>query len=156
MLSPYEKAAYLGMLAGMRSMGAPAQVSAHLARTHPAPLYGNPLAWLESPVAAGVLRVLAAGEVAADKLPKTPARTEPASVAFRAASGGLCGAALCAAEGEGVPVGAVIGALAAVASTFAFYHLRRSLGKSTGAPDALFAAAEDALVVGIGRRALGT
>ena len=155
MPSPYLKAASLGMIAGMRSMGAPAQVSAYLARTHPVPLHGTPLAWLESPVAAAVLRTLAAGEVVADKLPKTPARTEPASVAFRAASGGLCGAALCAAEGEEALIGAAIGALAAVASTFAFYHLRRRLDKGTGAPDALFAVVEDALVVGIGRRVLG-
>ncbi len=155
-LNPFLAAAGLGMIAGMRSMSAPAQISAYFAR-HPSDrLAASPLRWLGSPTTALVLTIMALGEVGADKLPFVPARIDPGPLAARGVSGALAGGAVCIAEGESAPLGALVGALAAVASSFAFYHLRKSLGEKLPVPDAALASVEDALVLGIGRAVLGT
>ena len=154
-VNPYLAAAGMGVIAGMRSMSAPAQVSGYFVR-HPSDrLAASPLRWLGLPATASVFKFLALGEVGADKLPFVPARIEPGPLGARGVSGALAGGAVCLAEGESVAVGAVVGALAAVASSFAFYHLRKSLGEKTPVPDPVLALAEDALVVGIGRSVLG-
>jgi uncharacterized membrane protein len=154
MPNAYAKAACLGVIAGMRSMTAPALISGYLDRTHSDALLDSPLEWLATPTAASVFRVLAAGERIADKLPSVPARTSPGPLIGRGVTGALSGAAVCVADGEGLVEGAVVGALAAIASTFAFYHLRRWLTEATPLPDAAVAAAEDALALGLGRTAL--
>ncbi len=154
MPNAYVKAACLGVIAGMRSMTAPALVSGYLIRTCSDELAGSPLEWLASPVSAGVFKWLAAGEMIADKLPSVPARTAPGPLIGRALTGALSGAAVCVSEGEGLAEGAAVGGLAAVASAFAFYHLRRRLTQSTPLPDAAVAAAEDALALGLGHRIL--
>lgn len=147
MPNTYLQAACLGVIAGMRSMGAPALVSDRLVRTPSAPLEASPLRWLGTARTAGVFKLLAAGEIVGDKLPKTPPRTAPALLLARLLSGGLSGAALCLAAGKPSVTGAAVGALA---GTFAFYHLRRSLDRATGLPDPLIAVAEDALAYGGG------
>ena len=157
--SPLVQAACLGAVAGMRSMGAPALVSAHLTRdghTPPPALMQSPLKWLASPTTALVFKVLGAGEIVGDKLPKTPSRTDPGPLFGRALFGGLCGAALCLDEGESPVLGAALGAVSAVASAFAFYHLRHSLTYDIGLPDLPVALAEDALAYGGGWKALSS
>lgn len=148
----YLKAGGLGILAGMRSMAAPALTGSHFV-SHPSPaLARSPLRVLALPGTARVLQWLALGELGGDKLPKTPNRTDPGPLGARAVSGGLCGAAVFVAAGERAAAGAAVGALAAVGSSFAFYWLRRSLGQATKIPDFALAAAEDALAVGLGRQ----
>lgn len=151
----YVVAAGLGMAAGMRSMSAPAFVSDRYAQSPSVRLAVSPLWWLVSPKAASVTKMLALGEVLVDKLPFVGARIEPGPLAARGVSGGLAGATVCVAEGRNAAIGAGVGLLAALASAFAFYHLRRSLGEKIGVPDPLLALAEDALVLSIGRTALG-
>lgn len=153
------QAACLGAVAGMRSMGAPALVATHLTRAghlQPAAFTQSPLKWLGTPRAALIFQCLGAGEVVGDKLPKTPSRTDPGPLFGRALFGGLCGAALCL-DADGSPVlGAALGAVSAVASAFAFYHLRHALTYDIGLPDLPVALAEDALAYGGGWKALTT
>ena len=146
----YIKAACLGVLSGMRSMAGPALAS-HYLTLHPSEaLAQTHLKWLAPPRAALVTKFLAAGEIIGDKLPMIPNRTAPGPLLGRIISGGLCGAALCAAGEKRPEPGAVIGAAAAGAGAFGFYYLRRSIGKLSKIPDPYVGAMEDALVYGVG------
>lgn len=71
-MSVYVLAFLIGVVAGLRSMTAPAVVSwaARLGWLH---LEGSPLAFLGAAVTPYILSVLAIGELINDKLPKTPA-----------------------------------------------------------------------------------
>lgn len=154
MLNTYLQVACLGVIAGMRSMGAPALVSDHLARTQPPALEQSPLRWLGTAKAANITKFLAAGEIVGDKLPFTPSRIAPGPLFGRIASGGLSGAALCVADGKGAGPGAVIGVAGAVAGAYGFYHLRRTLGQKVPIPDPVLGAAEDVLAYGVGWKVL--
>ena len=145
------KAAGFGLIAGLRSMMAPALYSRYAAAQRPA--FGandTPGNALNTPNAANILRLMAAGELIADKLPFTPSRTMPASVIFRAASGALVGAALFADRKRSPLPGALIGAAAAIAATYGAYHLRQAADKKSGLPDPVIALVEDAIAVGGG------
>lgn len=146
------RAAVLGAVAGMRSMAAPAAVARHLARdgaTHDGALERL----IAHPAAPWVLTVAELGEHVADKLPRTPNRTAPGPLAARIASGALCGAAIARRAGEPAASGAIVGALAAAAATFAAYHLRRALTTDAGFPDLAVALAEDVAAVALGELA---
>lgn len=149
-------AAGLGAIAGMRSMAAPALLSRRLARRQRPwdALRKRPVAvrLLASRRSATVLTVLAAGELVADKLPFVPARTELPSLIGRASSGALCGAAVAARRGGSQPLAAAVGAAAAVGMAHLAYRLRKRAGETTGAPDTVFALAEDAVVLTAGGR----
>lgn len=150
MFKVYLQSACLGVVAGMRSMAAPALVSDHLERTQPEALAASPLRWLGTPKAATIFKVLALGEIGGDKLPMTPSRIAPGPLFGRILSGGLSGAVLCAADGKRLEAGAIIGALGAIAGAYGFYHLRRTLGQKLPVPDPALGAAEDALAFGGG------
>lgn len=139
----------LGIVAGMRSMTAPA-ILRHWTGRHP-DLAPTPL---DHPAAPIVLTTMATGEIVVDKLPSTPNRTHPASVAFRAVSGALVGGSFCAANRRSPAAGAIIGAVGAVAATYAAFHLRRYLTKERGLPDMVVALAEDATANALGRSVL--
>ncbi|MGH7519548.1 MAG: DUF4126 family protein, partial [Gemmatimonadales bacterium] len=85
----------IGVVAGLRSMTAPAAVAwaACFGWLHLEP---TPLAFLGSAVARYVLLALMLGELVVDKLPFTPGRTRPGPFAGRILAGGLAGAALAA------------------------------------------------------------
>ncbi|HSE97735.1 MAG TPA: DUF4126 family protein [Blastocatellia bacterium] len=144
------QAAGLGAVAGIRTMSAPALLSHHLKSEQldgDNDLEGNPLA---SPNAAAVFRVLAAGEIIADKLPFMPDRTSLPSLMARIGSGALVGGTVFAARKEPPVVGAIIGAAAAVASAFTMLFLRRKAGRNLNLPDPVVALAEDAIAIGGG------
>lgn len=153
-MNGYEKAVCLGIVSGMRSMLAPAILSRHFVRNPPHQLGGTVLGYLTSPKLAAALAVISAGELIADKLPFVPSRISAAPLLGRAVSGAICGAALCAAEGRKRDLGAIAGGVAAVASAFAFYHLRRKISEETDLPESMLAIAEDFTAVGIGLRAI--
>ncbi len=148
-MNTYIKSLCIGILAGMRSMSAPAVASAMLSKRPSEALAASPLRVFCSPLAAKVFKALAAGELVGDKLPKTPARIDPLPLAARAVSGGTCAAALCIAEGENAAAGAAIGVIAAVASSFAFYQARRVAGEKLPLSDPILGAAEDLIAGGI-------
>lgn len=150
MMTTYLNAFQIGVIAGMRALTAPALVSYKLSNTHPDPLANSKLDFLHSPTTATVLKVLAGGELIGDKLPQSPDRIGAAQLPVRILSGAVSGAAISEAEGESVPYGALAGALGAVASSFAFFHLRHWLTAGKGLPDPAIALVEDALAIGLG------
>lgn len=152
MLNPTTQAFVLGVVSGMRAALGPALVS-HKLSGQRRPDLGR-LNFMRSPTTATVLKVAAAGELVGDKLPTTPARTEPGPLSGRALSGALCGAALGRSARRNTAAGAVVGALGAVVGTYTFYHLRRELTRERGLPDLWVALAEDALALGAGSAVL--
>ena len=134
-------------LAGMRSMSAPAFLSHYLARQPHAGLAGSRLRFLQKPGTAGVLKLLAAGEMVADKLPGTPDRIAPPVLLGRLLSGALVGAAWYRSRHGSALGGGVLGGLVAVAATFVSYALRTGISEKSGVPVALVGVAEDALVL---------
>jgi len=149
------KAIGLGVIAGMRSMSAPALVSNHIARSQPEEISDSPFKVMGYQKTATLLKGLAIGEMIADKLPVVPARVSTGPLIVRVISGAISGGAVCAAEGERAGRGAVAGGLAAIAGAYAFYHLRRNVGEETNVPDPLLGLAEDVIVVKGGLGILG-
>ncbi len=136
----------IGCVAGLRSMMAPAIVcaAAYLRWIH---LEGTPLQFLTAQPALWIFTFLAIGELIADKLPKTPARTSAMGLIARAVTGALCGAALAASGGKALAVGAVLGLLGGVAGAFAGYYIRRGLVLQMRVPDFVIAVVEDLLAI---------
>ncbi|OGX82045.1 hypothetical protein BEN47_05320 [Hymenobacter lapidarius] len=134
-------------LAGMRSMSAPAFLSHYLSRQPHAGLAGSRLRFMQKPATATVLKVLAAGELVADKLPTTPDRTAPPVLLGRLLSGALVGAVWYRARHGSALSGGVLGGLTAIAATFVSYALRTGISEESGVPVALVGVGEDALVM---------
>jgi len=139
----------IGIIAGLRSLTAPALVSwaAHLGWLD---LSGSWLSFLGSRAATVILSLLALGELVADKLPKTPNRTDLGPLIFRAITGGLSGMAICASAHQSPAIGAIMGALGSIAGAFAGYEIRHRLVKNSGLPDFGVALAEDIVAIGGG------
>jgi uncharacterized membrane protein len=146
----YWKVIGLGAAAGIRSMAAPVLLSQELSKIDPLLLKGSLLRHLQSgPLATG-LKLLAAGELAGDKLPQIPDRTTLPSLAVRTASGALVGAALFTANRDQPLTGALLGGLAALASTYGSFYLRRALNRSGKVPNVISGLLEDAVLVSSG------
>jgi len=94
----------------------------------------------------GPVRLLAAGELFADKTPGLPDRIDPAPVLGRVVAGALLGIAVGGRTGANRSELAVIGGLIAFLSAHATFRLRRAL--SAHLPAASAAVVEDAIVVG--------
>ena len=88
----YILALLIGIVAGLRSMTAPAMTSwaANLGWLN---LQGTWLAFLGFAYTPYILSVLALGELITDKLPSTPSRKVPIQFGARILIGALCGAA---------------------------------------------------------------
>jgi uncharacterized membrane protein len=137
----------LGVLAGLRSMTPPAVISwaARLGGLH---LEGTPLAFLAVSWVPYVLTALMLGELVADKLPRTPSRTQPGPFIGRILTGGLSGAGLAAGAGLSLVAGIIAGALGAVAGTLEGYRARTGLVRALGRPDYVVALVEDVVAIG--------
>ncbi|MEK6410143.1 MAG: DUF4126 family protein [Acidobacteriota bacterium] len=142
----------IGVIAGLRSMTAPAVVS-WAACWKWLDLQQSNLAFLGSTAAAYILAAAAIVELVVDKLPQTPSRKAPLGLIARLVLGGLSGAALCTAAHQSVlPVlfGAVLGGLGGVIGAFAGYEARTRLVKTLKAPGFVVALLEDAIAIGGG------
>lgn len=110
----------IGIIAGLRSMTAPALTS-WAAFLGWLAVPSRWLSWLANPWAVGLLSLLALGELVTDQLPSTPSRTVPLQFSGRILTGALSGAALTAGKGAWLPgliggiVGAIIGTLGGAA-----------------------------------------
>lgn len=138
----------IGFVAGLRAMTAPAVVSwaAHLGCLS---LHGTPLQFMGSVVAVGIFSLAAIGEYVNDVLPKTPSRTAPGPLIARIVMGGLSDASLCAAVGQSLIVGVVLGGIGAVLGTFGGYQARTRLVKGLNVKDIYVAIPEDLVAVGL-------
>jgi len=145
-MSPYVLAFLIGVVAGLRSLTAPAVVSwaARLGWLH---LENTWLAFLGSAATPYILTLLAVGELVNDKLPRTPSRKAPAPFIARVVTGALCGAAL-GAGGQALIGGLVAGALGAVAGTLGGYEFRARLVAAIGGKDLPVALLEDVVAIG--------
>jgi uncharacterized membrane protein len=144
-MSIYVLAFLIGVIAGLRSLTAPAVVSwaAHIGWLH---LENTWLAFLGYAFTPYILSILAIGELIADKLPKTPSRKAPMPFAARVVIGALCGAAL-GAPGQALVGGLLSGVLGAVAGTLGGYELRVRLVRAIGGNDLPIALLEDAVTI---------
>ena len=146
----------MGILAGMRSMSAPTLASRWLARTQP-DSEDRLARVMAHPWAPRVLGLLAVGELIGDKLPMTPSRVTVVPLTGRMLSGALAAASVTQERQRGRRLAvAALGAVAALASSWAFYALRRTATKKLGVPDVAVALTEDALLAGIASRLLPT
>jgi uncharacterized membrane protein len=145
----------IGIVAGLRSLTAPALVSwaAHLGWVD---LSGSWLSFLGSRAAIIVLSLLALAELVADKLPKTPKRTNLGPLVFRAITGGLSSMAICASAHQSPVIGTILGVLGSIAGAFAGYEIRHRLVEAFGLSDFGVAVAEDMVVIGGGFLILST
>lgn len=144
----------IGVTAGMRSLVTPSIVADRLSEDNGREFDDSPLAFMGSKKTASVLKVLGSLELVCDKLPLMPNRTDGGSLIFRFVSGAVCGAALCAAEGENAALGASIGGLTSILSAHACFNIRGKLVRDEIAPDVMVAVVEDALVFALGRTAV--
>jgi uncharacterized membrane protein len=123
---------------------------------HPAKFRETLFQWMANPNMANLASQAQAGEVVMDKLPFLPARIAPLPLAVRALAGGGAGAAAFVEANKPVPVGWVLGAASAVASSFLFYNVRKGITGSSGLPDLPVALAEDGLVLAFENVVKGT
>ena len=133
-------------MAGLRSLTAPAVVAwgAHLNWLN---LHGSPLAFMGSTAAVAIFSVLAIAELIADKLPMMSKRTAPALLMARIVTGALCGACLCAAAGQSLIAGALLGGIGGIVGAFLGYGIRRRLDLHI--KDLVVAICEDVVAVGL-------
>ena len=139
----------IGIVAGLRSLTAPAVVScaAHLGWID---LHGTPLAFMSSVWAIAIFTVLAVFELVADQLPSTPSRTASFGLSARIVTGALSGACLGVAGGATLLQGALAGALGGVAGAFGGYQARVGLVRALRVPDVAVAIPEDLIAIGLG------
>jgi uncharacterized membrane protein len=138
----------IGIVAGLRSLTAPAAVSwaAHLGWLN---LQGSLLGFMGSTVAVVVFSILAIGEYIADLLPSTPRRTEPGPLIARAVTGGLSGASLCASANRSLAFGVILGAVGGVIGAFAGYESRARLVRALHVKDRVVALCEDVVALAL-------
>jgi len=136
----------IGFFAGLRSLTPPA-VTAWAGYLGWLKLQG-PLAFMGSVWSVAIFTVLMLGEFAADKWAQIPNRISPPPLIARILTGGLTGACVAVAGGEGLLLGAVLGGIGGVAGAFAGFHARRKLTHGLKLPDFPVALAEDALAIG--------
>jgi uncharacterized membrane protein len=139
----------IGVVSGLRSLTAPAAVcwAAHLGWFH---LENSRLAFLGSTGVTYLFSALAVGELIADKLPFTPARTQFLGLSARSTLGALSGSAICVAAGQPWIVGAILGAAGGITGAFAGYKMRTGLARKLSVPDFVVALLEDVLAIGSG------
>jgi uncharacterized membrane protein len=137
----------IGIVAGLRSMTAPAVVS-WAARLWWPQVQSTPLAFMTMAPVAYLFTVLAAGELIADKLPFTPSRLSAGPLIGRLVLGALSGSVLQAAAHQSLLLGALLGGAGGLAGSYLGYTVRRSLVTKVGLPDLVVALTEDAIAIG--------
>jgi uncharacterized membrane protein len=137
---------FLGCVAGLRSLTAPAVVcwAAHLGWLHFA---GTKLAFIVHPATLSIFALLALVELIIDKLPTTPTRTAPPGLIARILFGGLCGVALATSAGGSLIASAIVGIIGALVGTFGGYKIRHTLVTRAHLPDFAVALAEDFIAI---------
>lgn len=138
----------IGLVAGLRSLTAPAAVSwaAYLGWLN---LHNSPLAFMGSTVVVAIFSLLAIVEYVADMLPKTPSRTATAPLIARIVTGGFSGACVCVAANQPMLVGIALGGLGGLIGAFAGYEIRKRVVNALKIKDAIIALAEDLITIGL-------
>jgi uncharacterized membrane protein len=137
----------IGIVAGLRSLTAPAVVS-WAARLWWPQLQSTPLAFMEMTAVAYLFALLAVGELIADKLPFTPSRLSAGPLAGRLILGALCGSVIHAVSHQSLLIGAVLGGVGGLLGSFLGYTLRKFLVTKGRLPDFVVALTEDVIAIG--------
>lgn len=134
----------IGIVAGLRTMTAPAAVAwaAHLGWLDLGDTWPAFLGWQWTP---WIFTALALLEFVADKLPSTPSRTVPTQFGARLASGALTGAAIGVAAGN-LWAGAGLGVAGAVVGTLRGRAARARMASAFGS-DKPAALVKDAVAI---------
>ncbi|MFN6558711.1 MAG: hypothetical protein RMY28_002750 [Nostoc sp. ChiSLP01] len=130
MLVALISAFFLGLVAGLRSLTAPAAL--FLAR---------------GGIIGIVLAVLAVGELIADKLPQIPSRTSPPALIARILSGGIVGWLITGANSSFAIVGALFGVVGALVGAYGGRAVRIAAIEKLGSIPA--ALAEDVVAIAL-------
>jgi uncharacterized membrane protein len=147
--SEIARALAVGAVSGMRTFLMPALVSRSAREQVVGARFGPDLArLLGSPAVTRTFSLAAVGEMVADKLPFTPNRTEPRSLAARAVAGALTAAMFASWHGRPAIPPTVLAAATAIVSAHLMIRLRKEANRKL--PDALVAAAEDCLAFAVG------
>jgi uncharacterized membrane protein len=137
----------IGVVAGMRSMTAPALLSwaakRRVVRIGDSALLSFAVGQLSQKAINGAI-----AELVADKLPFVPERTRPGPLAWRAAMGAVSGAAVASAMRNPAWEGAAAGVAGAMLGAFAGKYLRKRAARSI--PQLTAAVLEDALALALG------
>jgi uncharacterized membrane protein len=136
----------LGVVTGMRTMTAMATLC-WFAYRGDLPLDDTWAAWAGKLATAIIFSVLALGEYAVDKLPKTPNRTAPPLLLARVLMGGLVGAIVAAGLNGSEFEGVILGVGGALIGTFGGYLVRREIVLRLGSKDWPVALTEDASAI---------
>lgn len=136
----------IGVIAGLRSLTAPAAVC-WAAQAGWIDLHQSPLAFMGSSIAAWIFGLLAIGELIMDKRPTTPSRLAVGPLGGRIVLGGLAGATLASADSPTIITGALLGALGGLVGAYAGYQVRVGAVKSLRLPDIVVALTEDAIAI---------
>jgi uncharacterized membrane protein len=139
----------IGVIAGLRSMTAPAVV-AWAAHLHWLKLQSSPLSSVGSIVAVVVFTLGALVELVFDKLPSTPSRTKGAGLIARLVFGGVTGASVALSGSQSMALGAILGAAGGIAGAFGGYEVRTRFVRALKIPDLAVACLEDAVAIGGG------
>jgi uncharacterized membrane protein len=134
----------IGVIAGLRTMMAPAAVS-WAAHAGGLDLSTSWLAFMGYRFTPYLFSAFAAAELGTDQLPSTPSRTVPVQFGARLISGALSGACLGVPSGSTL-IGAVGGVVGAVLGTFGGAAFRARLAAHFGA-DRPAALIEDAIAI---------
>jgi uncharacterized membrane protein len=137
---------FIGVVAGLRSLTAPAVV-AWAAHRNWLNLHNTPLSFIGSIAAVVIFTLLAAVELVADQLPSTPSRLKPPGIIARIILGGLSGTSVAVAGAQSIALGAVLGAVGGIAGAFAGYEVRTRLVKTLKVLDLVIALSEDAVAI---------
>jgi uncharacterized membrane protein len=144
-MSIYILAFLIGVVAGLRSMTAPAMVcwASRFGWLH---VENTWLAFLGFSSTRYLLSVLAIGELVVDKLPAAPSRKALVGFSGRIVTGALCGGAI-GATGQALTGGLLLGVLGAIAGTLGGYEFRIRLVRAIGGNDLPIALLEDAIAI---------
>lgn len=148
--------AALGAIAGLRSMTAPALLTHELAEDGDADALGPLERMLTSEHTSRLLALMAAGEMLADKSPYIPDRTDPVPLIFRTVIGSVTAATFAVKRRCSPYLPAAVGAVSAVASTYAAFHVRRHVTVRFTIPNRLIGLAEDGVVMAASKAVMET
>lgn len=148
------RVALIGAVTGLRSQ-IPMVLLARAARAGRLDTGGSGLLrLLDTRPAAPLLLLDMVAELVGDKLPRTPSRLDRGPLGGRLVFGALAGAVLRRGAGASLLPGVLLGAVGAGAGSWAGYHARTWLGRTTGLPDPVLGAAEDAVALTLATYAL--
>jgi len=145
--SSFRNAVILGIISGMRT-GASLHYTRCLVEKSEA--HTGLVRFFQKKHATPGIGLLAIAELVVDKLPQTPDRTAKGGPFIKAGTAAISGAAIYQANGKNAITGALVGGLVALASTYLFFNMRKTVSNKTGVKDPLIGIVEDTLAIATG------